>query len=110
MSHKEISNTSDKNQKCFEDEKQNAVQSQMQRGETSFEFQNKEPPAIAWVCLSKDDFMVVLGDESLTAGFKASHQKDEALISKQTLGKAIQMVVGLTLDKTWLQGKVLGHL
>lgn len=109
MSQKEISNTSDKNQKCFEDKKQNAVQSQTQR-EASFEFQNKEPPATAWVCLSKDDFMVVLGDETLPAGFKGSHQKDEALISNQTLGKATQMVASLTLDKRWLQGKVLGHL
>lgn len=61
----------------------------MQRGDMLFEFQNKVPPEIAWVCLSKDDLMVVLGNDTLTAGFRASHQKDEALISKQTLCKAI---------------------
>lgn len=44
------------------------------------------------MCLSKDDLMVVLGNDNLTAGFRASHQKDEALISKQMLRKAIWTV------------------
>lgn len=52
------------------------------------------------MCLSKDDLMVILGNDSLTAAFRASHQKDEALISKQMLHKAIQIAISLTLDKT----------
>lgn len=82
----------------------------MQRGDTLFEFQNKEPPALAWMCLSKDDLMVVLGNDTLTAGFRASHQKEEALISKQALQKDIQMVISLTLNKTRLRGRMFGHL
>ena len=82
----------------------------MRRRDTLFEFQNKEPPAIAWMCLSKDDLMVGLGNDTLTAGFRASHQKDEALISKQTLSKATEMVIRLTQKKTWLCGRMFGHL
>lgn len=82
----------------------------MQRGDTLFEFQNKEPPALAWMCLSKDDLMVVLGNDTLTAGFRASHHKEEAHISKQALQKDIQMVISLTLNKTRLRGRMFGHL
>lgn len=41
----------------------------MHRGDTLFQFQSKESPATAWVCLSKDDLMVVLGHNALAAGF-----------------------------------------
>lgn len=45
------------------------VESLIHRGDTLFQFQIKESPATAWVCLSKDDLMVVLGNNTLTAGF-----------------------------------------
>lgn len=53
----------------------------MHRGDTFFEFLNKEPPATAWICSSKD-YLTLLPDMS-TAGFRAPHEKDKVPVSEQ---------------------------
>lgn len=53
----------------------------MHKGDAFFEFLNKEPPATAWICSSKDDLILLL--DMLTAGFRAPHEKDKVSVLEQ---------------------------
>jgi len=47
----------------------------MQSGDALFEFQKKEPLAIAWMCLFRDDLTAVLGNDNLDCWFQGFPSK-----------------------------------